>query len=82
MESVLIEISSDHLTARLSEYLIGLELAGSRLYYLGEKILISGDSQMSLVYETSLVSLIASVKMLADNDISLNSLIAIFITRE
>ena len=62
---------------RLSGYLIGLELSGSRPYWLGEKVYIIGECNISLAYEVALKAQGVFVQMNKSSS-SLDGLKAIF----
>ena len=63
---------------RLSGYLIGLELSGSRPYWLGEKVFILGEDKISLCYEVALKAQGIFVERYHEKDTSLDGLKAIY----
>ena len=78
-ESILENLSDLNARSRLSGYLIGLELSGSRSYWLGETVFILGEDSISLAYEIGLRSQgVAVSRELLDKEASLEGLKAIF----
>ena len=63
---------------RLSGYLIGLELSGSRPYWLGEKVYILGEDTISKAYEVALRAQGISVERYHEKNASLDGLKAIY----
>lgn len=53
-EALLAELSSERSRARLSGYLIGMELAGARPYWLGRDIVMIGARRMTEAYVAAL----------------------------
>ena len=62
----------------LSGYLIGLELSGSRPYWMGETVLIVGEHKISLAYEQGLTTQGVIVQRDSYNDASLQGLKEIY----
>ena len=78
-ESILRGLSGPDARSRLSGYLIGLELSGSRPYWLEETVFILGEESISSVYEIGLKSQgVAVIRELLDQEASLEGLKAIF----
>ena len=63
---------------RLSGYLIGLELSGSRPYWLGEKVYILGEDTISTAYEVALKAQGVLVERRCKTNASLDGLKAIY----
>ena len=63
---------------RLSGYLIGLELSGSRPYWLGEKVYILGEEAISIAYEVALKAQGIFVDRYHEKNASLDGLKAIY----
>jgi len=63
---------------RLSGYLIGLELSGSRPYWLGEKVYVLGEDTISVAYEVALRAQGISVERYYEKNASLDGLKAIY----
>ena len=63
---------------RLSGYLIGLELSGSRPYWLGEKVYILGEDTISTAYEIALKAQGILVERRCKTNAALDGLIAIY----
>ena len=63
---------------RLSGYLIGLELSGSRPYWLGEKVYILGEDAISVAYEVALRAQGIFVERYHEKNASLDGLKAIY----
>jgi 2-dehydro-3-deoxygalactonokinase len=76
-EFILNQLDEVEARNRLSGYLIGLELSGSRPYWLGEKVYITGEYNISLAYEVALKAQGVFVQM-NDSNSSLDGLKAIF----
>ena len=65
--------------SRLSGYLIGLELSGSRPYWLGQTVFVLGEDAISLAYEIGLKSQgVAVVRKFGNEEVSFTGLKAIF----
>ena len=78
-ESIIKSLSVSDARSRLSGYLIGLELSGSRAYWLGETVFILGEESISLAYEIGLRSQgVEVIRDLLDMEASLEGLKAIF----
>tara|TARA_Y200000002_G_scaffold364326_1_gene353240 strand:- start:2819 stop:3748 length:930 start_codon:yes stop_codon:yes gene_type:complete len=78
-ESIIKSLSVSDARSRLSGYLIGLELSGSRAYWLGETVFILGEDSISLAYEIGLRSQgVEVIRDLLDMEASLEGLKAIF----
>ena len=78
-KSILESLSGSDARARLSGYLIGLELSGSRAYWLGEKVFVLGEDLISVPYEIGLRSQgVTVIRELLDKEASLEGLKAIF----
>ena len=78
-ESILKSLSVSDARSRLSGYLIGLELSGSRMYWLGETVFILGEDSISLAYEIGLKSQgVDVIREFLDTEASLEGLKAIF----
>ena len=63
---------------RLSGYLIGLEISGSRPYWLGEKVYILGEETISIAYEVALMAQGIFVERYHGKNASLDGLKAIY----
>ena len=60
--------------SRLSGMLIGLELAGSKPYWLGQRVVIIGDPELSKVYQSGLATQGCDAECIDGGDISLAGL--------
>ena len=72
--SILNDLSDREARSRLSGYLIGLELSGSRPYWLGQTVCILGEDEIASAYETGLRSQGVLVSRSYNKDISLDGL--------
>lgn len=72
------ETPADVSRARLSGMLLGLELAGSRAYWLGRDIAIVGDPKLTALYRAALDMAGAPARELVGDDIALAGLKAAF----
>ncbi|MDG2474135.1 MAG: 2-dehydro-3-deoxygalactonokinase [Paracoccaceae bacterium] len=77
-ESILNNLSDFEARVRLSGYLIGLELSGSRPYWLGETVCVLGQDEIAMAYETGLKSQGVLVSRNSNQDISLDGLKSIY----
>ena len=77
-KSILRSVNSVESKSTLSGYLIGLELAGSRPYWLGEEVCILGNNEICVAYETALNSQGVRVERHPDEEISLKGLKSIY----
>ena len=77
-EFILKNLSELEARSRLSGYLIGLELSGSRAYWLGETVFILGEAEISLAYEIGLESQGVNVMRDLNWQPSLDGLKAVF----
>ena len=77
-DTILNNLAGCDARVRLSGYLIGLELSGSRPYWLGEKVFITGEDDISRAYETGLSLQGVPVVRDLSKDISLTGLKAIY----
>lgn len=66
-ESLLSGLSAASARARLSGFLLGLELAGARPYWLGQRIMLIGDGRLSNLYKSALATQGAMAEV-ADGD--------------
>ena len=64
----------DRLKAKLSGYLIGSELAGSKSYWLGRDIVMIGNDSLCALYEKALKKLGLNISLENTQDITLNGL--------
>ncbi len=55
-ESLLRDLPSSSARAQLSGYLIGLELAATRPYWLGQQVALIGDERLNAIYSDALVA--------------------------
>jgi len=62
------------LKAKLSGYLIGSELAGSKSYWLGRDIVMIGNANLCVLYEKALKKLGLNISLENTQDITLNGL--------
>ena len=77
--SILDNLSGLDARSRLSGYLIGLELSGSRPYWLGETVFILGEDSISLAYEIGLKSQgVAIIREVLSDEASLAGLKGVF----
>ena len=53
-EALISDLSPETARARLSGYLIGLELGAARQYWLGQKVVIIGEEKISDAYHSAL----------------------------
>ncbi len=81
-EFIMENLSKTESRTRLSGYLIGLELAGSRPYWLGQKVLILGEDDISLAYEQGLDCQGVIVERVCAKNVALDGLKAIYKTRK
>ena len=77
-EYILNNLDKEEARNKLSGYLIGLELSGSRPYWLGEKVYILGDDKISIAYEVALRAQGISVERYHEKNASLDGLKAIY----
>ena len=75
-EGLLAGLTAPVARARLSGLLIGLELAGSRAYWLGQPVVIVGADRLSALYNRALTAQGASVRSLSARDTVLAGLTA------
>ena len=76
--SILNDLSDCEARVRLSGYLIGSELSGSRPYWLGQTVCILGEDEIAFAYETGLRSQGVVVFRSYKKDISLDGLKSIY----
>ncbi|EBA08404.1 2-dehydro-3-deoxygalactonokinase [Sagittula stellata] len=67
--------------ARLSGLLIGLELAGARPYWLGQEVVILGESALAEIYRTALAAQSAMVRTVSVEGVTLTGLTAAYSRR-
>ena len=77
-ESILNNLDEVKARNQLSGYLIGLELSGSRPYWLGEKVYILGEDKISIAYEVALKAQGISTERYYKTNTSLDGLKAIY----
>ncbi|MCA3508248.1 MAG: 2-dehydro-3-deoxygalactonokinase [Rhodobacter sp.] len=76
-EGLIAGLSAPAAKARLSGLLIGLELAGSRAYWLGQPIAIIGADRLSALYAQALTAQGASPRLLSARDAVIAGLTAV-----
>lgn len=77
-EGLLKDLSNTAAKSRLSGMLIGLELAGSRPYWLGQNIAIIGDPNLSALYAAALRSQDVPAELAGGDRMTLNGLKAAY----
>jgi 2-dehydro-3-deoxygalactonokinase len=77
-ESIIQDSPALESRSRLSGYLIGLELSGSRPYWLGEKVIIVGEDEISEAYEQALRLHGVDTERYLNKEVSLDGLKAIY----
>tara|TARA_B100001057_G_C22686757_1_gene886027 strand:+ start:124 stop:1044 length:921 start_codon:yes stop_codon:yes gene_type:complete len=73
-EGLINEMPADVARARLSGYLIGLELSGAKPYWLGQDLVAIGAPKLSGLYAIALKAQGLSCRMLRDDDMALEGL--------
>lgn len=77
-EGLLNGLSAQAARSRLSGYLIGLELSGSKHYWLGQDLVLIGDSTLNGLYSRALEGQGANCRLVSGNDMTLAGLKAAY----
>ncbi len=73
-ETLIGDLSSQAARSKLSGLLIGLELHGAQKYWLGQPVVIIGESQLSNIYAQALKSKNSAARIINSQDITLEGL--------
>ena len=68
------KVAAKSLKSKLSGYLVGAELAGAKNYWLGQKIVIIGNDDLSILYKKALEKLGLDATIENTKEVTLNGL--------